>query len=214
LGPSLRLVTLAAQPVVWLMNTSANLFVRHVLRETPTDDAGSTFSVEQLRSVVHESGESGSLDGDETALITGAIEFQSRTARDAMTPLADVVSIGAEATVAETHAACVESGFSRLPVRGGDAGSGADAGAEFTGYVHVKDVLEGFDPGVALPAEAVRPFVTVSPEAPLREVLDDMRRASTHVAAVRGNGAKGAAGPIEGILSMADVLRDVVGAHR
>ena len=167
LGPLLRVITIVFRPVVWLMNTSANAFVRHVLRETPTDDAGSTFTVEQLRAAVHRSNETGSLDQDETALITGAIEFQSRVASDAMTPLDRVVSVPGTDTVARVHRTCVESGFSRLPVRGHDE--------EFVGYVHVKDLLEGHDLAEAIPATEIRRMGAFDADTPLREVMERMR---------------------------------------
>ena len=202
LGPPLRVITIVFRPVVWLMNTSANAFVRHVLRETPTDDAGSTFTVEQLRAAVNRSSETGSLDSDETALITGAIEFQSRVARDAMTPLSDVISVPGTDTVAQVHATCVTSGFSRLPVRGHDE--------EFVGYVHVKDLLEGHDLAEPIPATEIRRMGAFDADTPLREVMERMRRDLTHVASVCDPDT----GEILGITSLADVLRDIAGRPR
>lgn len=199
LGPPLRVITIVFRPLVWLMNTSANAFVRHVLRETPTDDAGSTFTVDQLRAAVYESNEKGSLDQDETALITGAIEFQQRVARDAMTPLGRVVSVPGTDTVAQVHRTCVESGFSRLPVRGHDE--------EFVGYVHVKDLLEGHDLSDSIPATEIRRMGAFDADTPLREVMERMRRDLTHVASV----CDPETGEIEGITSLADVLRDIAG---
>lgn len=201
LGPSLRVVTLVVAPVVWLMNRTANSFVRHVLRAEPTDDAGSTISVEQLRSVVRESGEAGVLDDDETALISGALEFQNRVAGDVATPMSDVVSLEAGASVARIHEACTATGYSRFPIRG--------HGGEFVGYVHVKDVLEGVDPDMAVPGSAIRPLGVIDRDVHLREVLEVMRRDATHLAAVRDPGT----GALEGITSIADVLRDVIGSH-
>lgn len=200
LGPSLRVITVIFRPFIWLMNHSANAFVKHVLRAEPTDDAGSTFTAEQLRSAVKASSEVGELDEDEHQLISGAIDFHGRTVATALTANEDIVAVPADATIGDIHALCAASGFSRLPVRGHDA--------QFVGYVHVKDVLGVTDLAAPLPQTAIRRIGGVDSDEGLAEVLDRMRRDQTYQAVVRDS----ATGETLGIVSLADVLENLVGA--
>lgn len=200
LGPLLRIITVVFRPFIWLMNHSANAFVRHVLRAEPTDDAGSTFTTEQLRSAVQASSEVGELDDDEHQLISGAIEFHGLTVADALTANDEIVDVPADATIGDIHALCAQSGFSRLPVRGHDA--------QFVGYVHVKDVLGETDLAAPLPQSAIRRIGAVDSDEGLAEVLDRMRRDQTYQAVVRDT----ASGTTLGIVALADVLKHLVGA--
>lgn len=200
LGPPLRLFTIVFRPVIWAMNHSANFVVRTVLRATPTDDAGSTFTVDQLRSAVNASSEVGELDDNEHSLVSGAIDFQDRVAADALTVLDEVVSIPPAATVGDVHALCVETTFSRLPVRGHNA--------ELVGYVHVKDLLDA-DPAAPLPQSEIRRIGAIDSDAPLGTVLSRMQRDHIHLAMVRD----ARTGKTLGIVSISDVLGHIVGGE-
>jgi len=201
LGPVLRVFVVVFHPAIWLMNRSADAVVRYVLRVEPRSEVDTTVTVDQMRGLVAEAGDSGLLDEDETTLLVGALEFDHVTASDVLRPLDEVDAVDADRTTGHVHQLCVRTGHSRFPVR--------DDG-RYIGYVHVKDVLHD-DPSAALRTERIRRLGTVSPDTPLDDVLSAMQRARAHLAIVDGGG-DGAA-PV-GLLVLEDVLARLVGEVR
>lgn len=211
LGPVLRVFVVVFLPAIWLMNASADLVVRHVLRTRPRSEVETTFTVDQMHGMVAEAEQSGFLDADETLLLEGALAFDHITAADVLRPMAEVEATNAEATVGEIQQRCVATGHSRFPVR---------RDGRFVGYVHVKDIL-GDDPDRPLNPDRIRELGGVAPDTPLDDVLAAMQRARAHLAVVDGGGAGGgetgaedeASGP-QGLLVLEDVLAELVGEVR
>ncbi|MFI7481821.1 hemolysin family protein [Kocuria sp. M1R5S2] len=205
LGPVLRVFVLAFRPFVWLMNQTANLVVRHVLRVEPRDEVASAFSSDEVAGFVVESGREGLLDEDAITLLTGALNFERLTAADVAIPQGRLRTVPASATIAQLERQCAETGFSRFPVR-------AEDGA-LTGYVHTKDLL-----GVPaarrdepIPPGAVRPLTTVAADAKLQQVVRVMQERNSHLAVLEGCGATG--GDVS-VVALADVLEELVGEVR
>jgi monovalent cation:H+ antiporter-2, CPA2 family len=94
-----------------------------------------------------------------------------------------------------------DSRFSRLPVVG--------EGDLPLGVVHIKDLLyEGPDKMAQADLKRIaRPFVAVSEEAPLESALAELQKRRTHLAVV-----KNAEGRWTGIVTLEDVLEEIVGS--
>jgi CBS domain containing-hemolysin-like protein len=78
------------------------------------------------------------------------------------------------------------------------------------GYVHVKDVL-GTGPShrdQRVPDQALKDFVPVSPDQPLPEVLQEMRRSGSHLGLVRDGDR------VLGLVALEDVLEQLIGDVR
>lgn len=91
-----------------------------------------------------------------------------------------------------------ESGFSRFPVM--------DSEQRIIGYLHVKDALDAAPRDVPFPVSALRPIARVRAATPLDDVLTALRRSRTHLAAVLDED-----GRLSGMVTMEDVLRELVG---
>lgn len=180
LGPLLHLIVVVARPVIWLMNSAANILVRLLFKVEPRDEVASSVTSEQMRNLVHTSGESGLLDEDEMALVSGALVFGERTAADVAVPVAELVTLPRTTTPVQVEEECARSGFSRFPL--------TDSSGAMVGYVHTKDVLglgAASDDEVRhlpVPDSVVRPLGAVGPHDPLRIVLARMQRESAHLA--------------------------------
>jgi len=75
---------------------------------------------------VAESASEGLLDREEQRRLQAALRIEATTAVDLLTPLADIVSVGPNATAREVEALVAETGLSRFPIRDGaryDAGT-------------------------------------------------------------------------------------------
>ncbi|NHC12853.1 hemolysin family protein [Motilibacter deserti] len=202
LGPALMLVVRALHPVIVALNALANGTLRAV-RIQPKNEVTSAFTRDEVAGLVEESRREGLLEEDEERLIKGALSFEERGARSVLLPTAALTVIDAGATPAQVEELSARTGYSRFPVRDGAGG--------FSGYVHVKDVLE-VEPArraAALRPEAVRPLPAVRETDPLRQVLTAMQRSGSHLARVHG-----ADGGLVGVVALEDVIEELVGEIR
>jgi CBS domain containing-hemolysin-like protein len=195
-GPPLVVIARMLRPIIAALNWIANCLVR-ALGVQPKDEVASTFTADQVQSIVERSSAEGTLE-DPSGLLTGAIEFSGQTASEVMVPLDRVVSAPAGVTVEGLEAIAVDTGFSRFPVMNGDA---------FVGYLHVKDTLFARPTEREEPIHAwrVRDLPVVGALDEVGVVLARMRRTGAHIAL-----AVDADGPV-GLVFLEDILEELVG---
>jgi CBS domain containing-hemolysin-like protein len=200
LSPPLVWLSRVLWPVIRVLNGLANVCLR-LLRVVPKAEVTSTFTAEEVSSIVAESRREGLLH-DEHGLVTGALEFSERTAGDVEVPLADVVTLAAGSTPAELERLVARTGFSRFPV--------IDDDGDLDGYLHLKDVLYADDERYEqpIPAKRVRSLVTVGAADEVEDVLAAMQRSGAHLArVVEGD-------HVTGVVFLEDVLEELVGEVR
>jgi CBS domain containing-hemolysin-like protein len=198
-GPPLVLVARVVRPIIAALNWIANGILR-LFGVEPRDEVTSAFTADEVHLIVERSSEEGTLQ-DAAGLLTGAIEFSDRTARDVMVRLPDVVSVKQGVSAEGLEEIAANSGFSRFPVL---------VDGRIGGYLHIKDALfvrpgEREDP---LPAWRVRDLATVDAHAEVESVLGDMRRRGSHVALVEAEGE-----PV-GVVFLEDIIEELVGEVR
>ena len=201
LAPPLVLVGKLVRPVIVSLNWTANHIVR-LFGITPQDEVSSTFTLEEVQSIVEESTRSG-LVVDQTGLITGALEFSSQTAQSIMVPLADLVTLPANVTPADFERAVGKTGFSRFVF--------ADEAGVLIGYLHLKDVLRIPLERYQMPiGEArVRSMVNLAATEEIEDVMATMQRTGSHMARVID-----AHEQTMGVLFLEDVIEQLVGEIR
>ncbi|POH59901.1 hemolysin family protein [Arthrobacter glacialis] len=201
LAPPLVLVSKVVRPLIVALNWAANHMVR-LFGIEPADEVVSSFTLEQVQSIVAESTRSG-LVNDQTGLITGALEFSSQTAQGIMVPLGQLITLPADATPVDFEHAVGKTGFSRFVV--------ADGTGTLLGYLHLKDVLR-------IPLERyqkpigegrVRSMVNLAATEEIEDVLSTMQRTGSHMARVID-----ASGQTMGVLFLEDVIEQLVGEIR
>lgn len=201
LAPPLVFIGKAVRPVIVVLNWSANHIVRW-FRIEPQDEVASSFTLEEVQSIVAESTRSGLVD-DQTGLINGALEFSTQTAQGIMVPLEQVVTLPASATPVNFEHMVGKTGFSRF-VMTDDAGT-------MLGYLHLKDVLPIPVERYELPiGEArIRSMVNLTMDEEIEDALAIMQRTGSHVARVISP-----EGRTQGILFLEDVIEQLVGEIR
>jgi CBS domain containing-hemolysin-like protein len=206
LAPVLVAVARVVRPLVVVLDAAARLLLR-LLRVEPKEELASAFTAEEVHSIVTESRREGLLDEEEHGLLTGALELAARPVGEVMVPAERLVTVPSTATPEEVERVVARTGFSRLPVRAGDAG---DAG-DIVGYLHVKDLLYADDAAYAepVPARRVRALVTVPGSEDVEEALVAMQRAGSHLARVVEPD-----GGTVGVLFLEDVIEELVGEVR
>ncbi|MDR3107461.1 MAG: CNNM domain-containing protein, partial [Bifidobacteriaceae bacterium] len=179
-------VTAALRGVAWL--------ALKALRVTPKAEVASAFTAVELAAIVHHSTEVGVLP-DADGLISGSLEFSTKTAGDVMVAAGDLVTVSERVTPQELESRVAKTGFSRFPVVGADGA--------LTGYLHIQDVLDltGADRRDApVPSGRIRPLVSAEAGDEVEDVLATMRLTGSHLVAVPA-----------GVVFMEDVLEELVG---
>jgi CBS domain containing-hemolysin-like protein len=157
-------------------------------------------SPEEIRMLVEQSGEGGSLRDRDARLLEGVFEFSEKTALEVMTPRTEMSALEADLTVEAAADEVAEAGRSRYPVY-------SDSLDEIVGVVHAKDILKAMrtSPGTPLQRLMRQPlFVPGTRE--VEDVLADMKRLKVHLAV-----ALDEYGGTAGLVTMEDLLEEIVG---
>ncbi len=148
----------------------------------------------------------GSIEEQERALIHSIVEFGETTVREVMVSRVDVISLSADATLAEALALIRESGHSRFPLY-------REHLDNVLGVVYAKDLLPHIDtPDDNVPPDwgtIARKPLYVPPAKSLDDMLGDFQRTNTHLAIVVDE-----YGGTAGLVTLEDLLEEVVGEIR
>jgi CBS domain containing-hemolysin-like protein len=199
LAPPLLFISKALHPLIRLMELVAKALVRAFGVE-PKDEVSSAFTVEEVQFIVAESHRQGLIEEDQHGLVTGALEFSDRVARDVAVPVSELVTLPVGATPADLERLVAKRGFSRYPVM--------TASGDLTGYIHLKDVLYavGEQHDEPIPPKRVRRLATVAQDDEVEDVLSTMQQTGSHLARVVD-----VDGVASGVVFLEDVLEELVG---
>jgi CBS domain containing-hemolysin-like protein len=198
LAPPLVFLARVFRPVIVALNATANGVLR-LFRVEPKMEANSTFTLEEVQTIVNQSRREGVLD-DASGTLTAAFEFTTKRVQDVAVPLSGLVSLPPSATPGDVERAVAKHGFSRYVIRG--------AAGELDGYVHLKDVIDLDDDEFddPLPAKRVRRLVSIYDGTDLEDALATMRRLGTHVARAFDED-----GTTTGVIFLEDIIEELVG---
>lgn len=209
LAPVLNAVARATTPVIVVLNAVANGVLR-LSRVEPKTELASTYTADEVQSIVTESTREGLLP-DNHGLLAGALEFSERQAADVMVPLDRLVTVPVGSTPAEVERLVTRTGFSRFPVVRPVDPADPGSGLEVIGYLHLKDLLYADDERheQPVPEKRIRALVSVSTGDEVEDALATMQRGGTHLARVIALD-----GRTLGVLFLEDVLEELVGEVR
>lgn len=203
-----KAVLLLATPLLWLSKVtkpivySLNWIANHALRlmgVEPKDEVSSSYTIEEVQSIVEESTKHGTLE-DDAGIVSSALEFSDYTVENIMVKLEDVVTLPGDTTPRSFEKAVGRTGFSRFVM--------LDDEDAYAGYLHLKDVL-------AIPASLygepisvtrLRSLANLKASAEIEDALTVMQRTGSHVARVLNEDNE-----TIGILFLEDVLEQLVG---
>ena len=189
---------LMAWPIA-LLNGTANWLLR-LMGISPPGEHERLHSPEEIRMLVEQSTEGGSMLKEDARLLEGVFEFSEKTAQEVMTPRTQMIAIESGMSVEDAADEVAVARRSRYPVY-------TESLDEIVGVVHAKDILTALR---ARPHETVRaimrPPLFVPGTREVEDVLADMKRLKTHLAVVLDE-----YGGTAGLVTMEDLLEEIVG---
>ncbi len=202
------------RPIVWLLHKIVSLTLRLFGFSDTIDDSGHTR--DELLGAIMEGAKRGVVGHKESAIIESLFELRETSVREVMVHRSSVIALDLELDPREVLKIVETEGFSRLPVFRG-------AMDEITGVLHVKDLLpymsqlerlsvpsvNGDKEFYSILTRAVRPALFVSETQMLSSVLLEFQQSRVHMAiAVSEHGG------VEGIVTLEDILEELVGEIR
>jgi CBS domain containing-hemolysin-like protein len=151
---------------------------------------------EELKQITTQSEHEGSLTATERAMIHNVVDFRTVTARDVMMPLAKVIAVAPNTSVADAISLSRSSGFDRLPVITG--------GGEAVGLVNPLDILLDKNGAQAL-SHYTRRIVTAQENESAYRLIQRLRAARLGLAAVVDPRRK-----LIGVVTSEDLIRRLV----
>jgi CBS domain containing-hemolysin-like protein len=168
---------------------------------TPVDEIRRAVGAPELTVLLDTSRDDGLIERFEHDLLTGVLDLGRQTAVSVMVDRSSVVSVDRRLPLVEVEEIMASSGHTRLPVLDRRT-------SEVVGMVHAKDLLrlppEARDEPV--PLESMRSLLVLQSDLLLDDVLQGLRRSRSQMAVVVDG-----SGPWVGILSMDDVVEELVG---
>jgi len=182
-----------------LLNGSANRLL-HLMHISPPGEHERLHSPEEIRMLVEQSEEGGSLLKQDARLLEGVFEFSEKTAQEVMTPRTQMIALDADLSIEAAADEVAVARRSRYPVY-------TESLDEIVGVVHAKDILTAIrsKPGQTV-RTIMRPPLFVPGTREVEDVLADMKRLKTHLAVVLDE-----YGGTAGLVTMEDLLEEIVG---
>jgi CBS domain containing-hemolysin-like protein len=179
----------------WAGTRTVRLFGLH-----PSGEHASIYTADELRLLVDLSQKSGYLELEQRQLLHRAFEFADVGVREAMIPRTQVQALPLTATLEQVRTVFLETGFSRLPVY-------RDRSDNLIGVIYRKDLDMGQVQAESFDLEAMMRVSAFVPEtASAGEALKLMQASRVHFLFVLNEH-----GGIEGILTLEDLLEEIVG---
>ncbi len=220
LAPALRAIVIVLKPAIWCLNTFANIGLR-ILRVKPKDEITSSFTSEEVASMIAESRREGLLHAHEHRLLQRAITITEKEARNLLLPLAELVTVRDDATPREVEKLTALTGFSRFPV--------LDEDGELVGYLHVKDtLLPPESPRLDQPIDPriIRPLPVIAADSKVADVVAALQQEGSHlgrvVSSTDGGHVSGSEQTLSaeptaatlGVVALEDAVEELIGEVR
>jgi len=187
------------RPFIAWLNGTGLLILR--LLGAPHQAHRHIHSPEEISLLIAESRDGGLLEPDEHQRLQRALRLNMRHAGQLMVPRRRIAALDIDAPLEEVLSIVSQSPYSRMPVYRGSIDN-------IVGILRTKDLVRWFVEGApprTLP-DMVRPIPTVHERVTADRVLRDLRERRSHQALVIDE-----FGGTEGLLTLADVLTELIG---
>lgn len=193
----IRVISIVTAPFVKFLTMSTN-FVSKIFGVSENEEE--IVTEEEIKMMVDEGEEKGTIDEDEKKLINNVFEFNDTVASEIMTHRTDIFAIDVSSNVIEELNELDEYKYSRIPVY-------EETIDNIIGVLYVKDLLKGFATNKEVNIKSlVREAYFIPESKPINEIFKDLQINQKHMAIVIDE-----YGGTAGLLTMEDILEELVG---
>lgn len=199
IAPVMRVIQLAALPLVLVLNGIGNAVLRlvGVRRDRVHDEQYRT--PEELAYLVHEAQQGGLLRSEQARIVAELLDFGDLTAGEVMVPRVRITGIPLGADAESLRAFLREQPFTRYPVYDGTID-------HIVGMLHVKDIPRWLPRCERLRVEDLRAVPHLPTTATMDQVMKALRHARAQMAVVMDEH-----GGTAGLLTVEDLFKEIVG---
>ncbi len=195
----LRFFYLIFSPAIMALNWTSNQVLR-LFGLRPASEAEHSHSGEELRFLLEQGREGGTIEEEEHELIENVFEFGETSVREIMVPRTNIAAIEVSASRSALVNLLVEGGYSRIPVY-------EDSLDNIIGVVHAKDLITLMEHrDLIILRDLLRPAFFVPETKPIDDLLREFQRRKMHIAMVVDE-----FGSTAGLVTMEDILEELVG---
>ena len=204
-----RVALLAAYPVWWLLKISYGLikflkFSSNLILKPFKDSTSFTesrLSEEELRTLIKESRQAGTIAPQEHEILENVFEFSDMSVDKVMTPSSKIVAFNTEGPKNLVIKKAIASGYSRIPFYKGTLD-------HVVGILYIKNLLShvGKNTNDIDWQGLLHPVFFVPTTQKIGKLLQLFQKNKTHVALVTNEH-----GEIEGLVTLEDILEEIVG---
>ena len=188
------------RPLFFVM-APISLLLHRARRPEPDQQATAEEEETEIQAFIDVGEEEGIIEQSEGELIQNIIEFSDTLVSEIMRPRPQIVAIEATATAADARRLIIESKYSRIPVY-------RDHIDNIEGIVYVRDLLSFCeDSKLSAPVtQCTRPAYFVPESKPVRQLLDEMKKAKVQMAMVIDE-----YGGVAGLITTEDIIEEILG---
>jgi putative hemolysin len=203
-GP-LNVFARLSRPLLATISCTANFLLRRLGYHAATGEE-MVHSVEELKLLIEDSEEAGILDPDQAEFVQNVFRLSNKCVRDCMVPRNRMAALELNTPPDKVLEAVRSGAHTRMPVYEGQLDN-------IVGIVNTKDLFYLFSlQGVVVLQDAMYPPLFLKPDESMANALRLFRRARRPMALVRETGPDaGAIGTILGLITLEDVLEEIVG---
>jgi CBS domain containing-hemolysin-like protein len=207
-APPMKFFYYLFMPGVIVFNGTANFFTSLLGVPPASETEAEAHTEEDIRALIANSRKQGMVEEDEKQMIEGVFELNDTFAREIMVPRPDVDTFHADMSLEELLVATADQNHTSYPVLN------REDGEQVIGSVHIEDMLRASargeeDESSITARDLAREVLTVPENRRLDELLADLQTREIQMAVVFDEW-----GSFEGIVTMEDVLEEIVGEIR
>lgn len=195
----LRIFYFIFKPIIWSLNSIANLFVKLIGLEGINQEQ-ELHSSEELQYLLDESQKSGIIEQTEHQILQNVFGFSEINVKQVMVPHNKIVAIDIDMPTNEIIQKFIEEGYSRMPVYRGTIDN-------IIGVIYAKDLISmAYNQDLIIIDDIIRPAYFVNESDKIGYILRLLQREKIHLAIVIDE-----FGGTAGIVTLEDILEELVG---
>jgi len=186
------------KPFIWVLNGFANIILRTIGIEAV--HGSELHSAEELKYLISQSSEGGSIVGTDYSIIKNAFDFSERTAKEIIIPRNQVTALDIDKFNDEQIERLLDEGYSRIPCY-------EETIDNIVGIIYIKDILAKLKKKEIIEIrKLIRPVIFIPETKKIGTLLKEFQAKHIHLAVVVSE-----FGGTMGIVTMEDIIEEIVG---